>query len=117
MAHPGTRLHIIATSRLPSPKRLQGRLQSPCATLAVPQTTDGRKRASNVGDQLISDMLATWRRNEQAMESGLNPDLAKRLDDLRAEDARLLARSPRHRSVRMVESGPMTTDVTLRRTG
>jgi len=36
-----------------------------------------------------SDVIARWRRNEQALEAGLDPELAKRLDELRAEDARL----------------------------
>ena len=61
-----------------------------------------------------SDVLAKWRRNEQALEAGLDPELAKRLDDLRAEDARLW-RSSRY-AIRSLDerARPMPP---LRRTG
>ena len=57
--------------------------------------------------------LAKWRSTERDLEAGLDPELRKRLDALRLEDANLLRRHP----VRQVDLAPVDRDYTLRRTG
>jgi hypothetical protein len=39
-----------------------------------------------------STVLAKWRMAERAFEVGLHPDVVKRLDDLRVQDAQLMQR-------------------------
>lgn len=39
-----------------------------------------------------SAAIAKWRMAERALEVGLDPDVVKRLDDLRVEDAQLMQR-------------------------
>ena len=57
--------------------------------------------------------LARWRSTEQAMERGLDPEIRKRLDALRLEDARLLRRHP----IRPLDPAARFQDPLLRRTG
>ena len=48
-----------------------------------------------MGEPEISAMVTRWRRHEQHLEAGLDPELSKRLDDLRREDALLVVRARR----------------------
>jgi hypothetical protein len=82
--------------------------------MGVPQPTSSSQESLPVDHTDSSDVLATWRRAERNLEAGLDPDLLKRLDELRAEDARLW-RGSRY-AIRSLDerAGPGPT---LRRTG
>ena len=45
----------------------------------------------------LIDIVAEWRERERKLEAGLDRELAQRLDDLRAEHARLISKSSRPR--------------------
>ena len=79
--------------------------------MGVPQVIDFRNRPSM--DMNDAAALAQWRSTEQALERGLDPELRRRLDALRLEDARLLRRSP----IRPVDPLARHRDPILKRTG
>ena len=60
--------------------------------------------------------LAKWRRMEQALEAGLDPELTELLDRLRQEDAGLLQRPPRLYAIRVADPAA-SPEIHLRRTG
>ena len=45
----------------------------------------------------LIELVAEWRERERQLEAGLDRELARRLDDLRAEHARLISESSRPR--------------------
>lgn len=79
--------------------------------MSVPQIT--RLRIRSIMDMNDAAALARWRSTEQALERGLDPELRRRLDALRLEDARLLRRTP----IRPVDPLARHRDPILKRTG
>ena len=79
-----------------------------------------------MGEPEITAMVSGWRRQEQRLEAGLDPELARKLDELRTEHARLIARSQRTPAVwnttptavpSIERVAPAIAEPTLRRTG
>ena len=65
----------------------------------------------------LIELVAEWREREQQLEAGLDRELARHLDDLRAEDARLVSGSarPRLALVRTLDSPASTSPTDSRR--
>ena len=65
----------------------------------------------------LVELVAEWRERERQLEAGLDRELARRLDDLRAEHARLVSgfSRPRFASVRGLDPPASTSATDSRR--
>jgi len=65
----------------------------------------------------LIELVAEWRERERQLEAGLDRELAQRLDDLRAEHARLVSGSsrPRFALVRGLDPPASTSPTDSRR--